>query len=255
MSNRTVKSAGGLSCEPEQRNSVDSATVEVGREVEELPDRLPDEHPDSVAAQASSGIARLITRFYTAARRRVPEPISPPEREPHGNLGTPARYAMENPTTGVPMAIQPENRWQQLGRHRFRAPVGSIIDTPFPIVDGWVAIIWPDPATPVGWQRLVWSPDPVTGRGWFIPDRIALGDIVEFGSDPNGTRRWYGIVDGYEPGTWLTLQGPYPTPDEASTTAAQLLAAEQHAEPMPVPHATKASAPCHRQRRGHHPRN
>jgi hypothetical protein len=151
------------------------------------------------------------------------------------------------------MAIEPENRWQQLGRHRFRAPAGWVIDSPFPIVGGWVAIIWPAATTPAGWRRLVWTPDPSSGRGWFVPELIGLGDIVEFGSDPNGTRRWYGIVDGYEPGTWLTLQGPYPTPDEATKTAAQLLAEEQHAEPIAVKHRPSAPAPCHRQRRKHHP--
>jgi hypothetical protein len=145
------------------------------------------------------------------------------------------------------MANNP-NVWHELGRHRFRAPVGSVIDTPFPIVGGWVAIVWPDPTMPAGWQRLVWAPDPITGRGWFIPNRLALGDIIEFGSDAAGTLRWYGIVDSYEAGKWLTLQGPYPTPTEAKAVAEQLLKTEQHAAPLVPAHRSSPRA-CRRSRR------
>jgi hypothetical protein len=155
---------------------------------------------------------------------------------------------MGAPIERTPMAPTPDTRWQQLGRHRFRAPVGSVIDTPIPIVGGWVAIIRPDPTTPAGWQRHLWTPDPVAGRGWLIPDRLALADIVEFGNDPNGTLRWYGIVDSYDPGTWLTLQGPYPTPDQAATIAALLLAPAQHSAAHVMPHRSPSATPCHRHR-------
>ena len=91
-------------------------------------------------------------------------------------------------------ATSPATGWDRPGQHRFRSPSGIVIDAPFPIVDGWVAVIWPDPTDPAGWRRLVWQPDTTTGRGWLIPDRLAYTDIVEFGSDPTGTQRWYGIV-------------------------------------------------------------
>jgi hypothetical protein len=39
---------------------------------------------------------------------------------------------------------------------------------------------------------------------------FAYADVIEFGSDPTGAQRWYGIVERYEPGQWLTLQGPSP---------------------------------------------
>lgn len=146
------------------------------------------------------------------------------------------------------MATAPESHWEQLGAHRFRSPVGIVIDAPFPIVGGWVAIIWPDSVAPAGWQRLLWTPDPVAGRGWLIPDRLALADIVEFGSDPNGTHRWYGIVERYEPGTWLTLHGPYPSPHQAAADAGRILRPAQHSKPPPEQHRAIERRPCHRPR-------
>ena len=118
--------------------------------------------------------------------------------------------------------------WTQFGRHRFRAPVGIVIDAPFPIVAGWVAVIWPDATDPTGWRRLLWKADATSGRGWLIPERLAYADVVEFGSDPTGAHRWYGIVESYEPGQWLTLQGPFSAPAEANRFADQLLSPEQH---------------------------
>jgi hypothetical protein len=118
--------------------------------------------------------------------------------------------------------------WTQFGTHRFRTPIGIVIDTPIPIVSGWLAVIWPDPTDPTGWRRLLWQPDTSTGRGWLIPEHLAYADVIEFGSDPTGAQRWYGIVERYEPGQWLTLQGPFPTPAEANRAAEQLLTPERH---------------------------
>ena len=103
-----------------------------------------------------------------------------------------------------------------------------MIDTPFPIVGGWVAIIWPDTNDPAGWRRIVWQPDTTTGRGWLIPERLAYADIIEFGSDPAGAQRWYGIVDSYEPGAWLTVRGPYRSPVEANQAADASLDPARH---------------------------
>jgi hypothetical protein len=120
-------------------------------------------------------------------------------------------------------AIAPPSTWQQFGSHRMRAPIGIVIDTPFPIVGGWVAAIWPDATDPAGWRRLLWQRDEPTGRGWLVPERLAFADVVEFGSDPAGTRRWYGLVEQYEPGQWLGLRGPFANPADAERAAEQLL--------------------------------
>ena len=118
--------------------------------------------------------------------------------------------------------------WAVFGTHRLRAPIGIVIDAPFPIVGGWVAVIWPDASDPASWRRLVWQPDTEAGRGWLIPERLAYADIIEFGSDPTGAQRWYGIVDSYEPGAWLTVRGPYPSPVEANQAADALLDPGRH---------------------------
>jgi hypothetical protein len=121
--------------------------------------------------------------------------------------------------------------YTQLGKHRFRAPAGIIIDAPIPMTGGWVGIVWPNPMvehdTPA-WSRLCWEADEYSGRGWLIPERLGVADVIEFGSDPTGRQRWYGIVDSYEAGLWLTLQGPYPTPVEAHQAAQALIAASVH---------------------------
>lgn len=108
--------------------------------------------------------------------------------------------------------IAPPSIWEQFGSHRLRAPIGIVIDTPVPIIGGWVAAIWPDSTDPAGWRRLLWQRDEPTTRGWLIPERLAYADVVEFGSDPSGARRWYGLVEEYEPGQWLSLRGPFKNP-------------------------------------------
>jgi hypothetical protein len=147
-------------------------------------------------------------------------------------------------------ATPPPTAWTQYGRHRFRTPIGIVIDAPFPIAGGWMAMIWPDATEPAGWRRLVWQPDTSTGRGWLIPERLGYADVIEFGSDPTGVRRWYGIVESYEPGTWLTLQGPFPTPADANRAAIELLSPDQHiAQPRSVTHSRARQERCDRPRR------
>ena len=108
------------------------------------------------------------------------------------------------------------------------------------IPDRWrmEAMIWPDATELSGWRRLVWQPDTSTGRGWLIPERLGYADVIEFGSDPTGAQRWYGIVESYEPGTWLTLQGPFPTPGDANRAATELLSPDEH---IPQPRTTAHS--------------
>jgi hypothetical protein len=140
----------------------------------------------------------------------------------------------------------PPSSWDQFGRHRFRAPIGIVIDAPFPITGGWVAVTWPDPADASGFRRLLWQHDAIAGRGWLIPERLAYADVVEFGSDPIGSRRWYGIVQKYEPGQWLTVQGPFPTPVEAGRAADRLLNPTQHEpEQRIVSHDRSRRDHCH----------
>jgi hypothetical protein len=67
-----------------------------------------------------------------------------------------------------------------------------------------------------------------------IPERLAYADIIEFGSDPTGAHRWYGIVEHYEPGQWLTLQGPFASPVDAQRAADQLLNPSRHVVSAPV---------------------
>ena len=139
-----------------------------------------------------------------------------------------------NPPPPTAASTTPPSTWEHFGRHRFRAPTGIVIDTPFPIVGGWVGVIWPDPSDPSGWRRMLWQQDQGAGRGWLIPERLAYADVVEFGSSPTGAQRWYGIVERYEPGQWLTLQGPFPTPTEAGQTAARMLNPTQHIADQPI---------------------
>ena len=143
---------------------------------------------------------------------------------------------------------RPPATWTAFGRHRFRAPVGIVIDAPFPIAGGWVAVIWPDAADPTGWRRLLWQADAIAGRGWLIPERLAYADVVEFGSDPTGAQRWYGIVESYEPGTWLALRGPFATPDDANRAADQLLSPGQHVPQRPPTNRASERCRAHPQR-------
>ena len=143
-------------------------------------------------------------------------------------------------------AITPSSTWEQFGSHRVRAPIGIVIDTPFPIIGGWVAAIWPDPDDPAGWRRLLWQRDEPTGRGWLIPERLAYADVIEFGLDPAGTRRWYGLVEQYEPGQWLTLRGPFANPADAERAADAMLNPAQHdPERRPASHARTRLERCH----------
>jgi hypothetical protein len=140
---------------------------------------------------------------------------------------------------------QPGASFTDFGRHRFRSPIGIVIDTPFPIAGGWVAVIWPDAADSSGWRRILWQHDTAAGRGWLIPERLAYADVIEFGSDPTGSRRWYGIVEKYEPSKWLTVQGPFPTPVEAGRAADGLLNPTQHVpEQRVVSHDRARPARC-----------
>ena len=135
-----------------------------------------------------------------------------------------------------PHASEPTTGYHQFGKHRLRAPIGIVVDTPIPIAGGWVGIIWPNPTSAAdsnAWSRHCWEPDLSGGRGWLIPERLALADIVEFGSDPTGAQRWYGVVDSYDAGQWLTLQGPYPTPHDAHQAAQALFAANCHTPAAP----------------------
>ncbi len=136
--------------------------------------------------------------------------------------------------------------WARFGRHRLRAPAAVIIDHPLDPA-GWAATVWADPTQPGGWTRLCWEQAPTAG-GWALPARLALGDVVEFGTHARPGARWYGIVDAYEPGGWLTLQGPYPHPDAAARDAARLLAAERYLPPLPAGAHHHAATPCTRRR-------
>lgn len=122
--------------------------------------------------------------------------------------------------------------WSRFGCHRLRAPHGLLIDVPHsqaPTAAN-VATIWPDPAVPGGWAAQAWSADSPHGRGWLLPTRLALGDVVRFATPATG---WHGIVAGYDDlAGWLTLQGPYPTPADAHAHAQQLLALERYLPPV-----------------------
>ena len=156
-------------------------------------------------------------------------------------------------TNGTPTA---SHDWDRYGRHRFRAPAAVVIDDPLIPSSTWLATIWPEHRVEGGWARILWHPDPPPGRGWSLPDRLALGDVIEFGGDDaNGIRRWYGIVDSYEVNAWLTVQGPYPDPGAAHRDAERLLADQRYLPPLDTdPHPT-ATRPCARRPRprGRHP--
>jgi hypothetical protein len=136
--------------------------------------------------------------------------------------------------------------WSRFGRHRLRTSTAVLIDHPLDPA-GWAATVWADPTQPGGWTRLCWEPAPTAG-GWALPNRLALGDVVEFGTHARPVARWYGIVDAYEPGGWLTLQGPYPHPDAAARDAARLLAAERYLPPLNADPDNGAATPCTRRR-------
>lgn len=147
--------------------------------------------------------------------------------------------------------------WARFGRHRFRTPAAVVVDSPlWPEGPGWMATVWPDRLVPGGLGRMLWQPDAAYGRGWVIPDRLALGDVLEFGADgPSGGARWCGILDSYEVAAWLTVQGPYPDPLAALAEADRLLAGERYLPPLDTDPRRASTRPCarHPRRRPGHP--
>lgn len=123
--------------------------------------------------------------------------------------------------------------WSRFGRHRLRAPAGVLIDSPVGFQAGsWLGTLWPSEAEPCGWARMLWQSDLARG-GWLIPNRLAGGDVLEFGVvATGGIVRWYGIVDSYDAVEWLTVQGPYSDPGTAYRHAQVLLAEVRYRDPL-----------------------
>ena len=174
------------------------------------------------------------------------------------------RRPTPTPPVAAPQPAVPDSEaagssydWARFGRHRFRTPGAVVVDSPLAAGGGWMATVWPDPHVPGGWGRMLWQPDPAYGRGWLIPDRLALGDVLEFGTHrPDGAgARWYGIVDSYEVAAWLTVQGPYPDAGAAVADAERLLAGERYLPPLDAQPQHEATRPCarHPRRRTRHP--
>lgn len=166
--------------------------------------------------------------------------------------------------TSAPMPAVPDPAlgassydWARFGRHRLRTPGAVVVDSPLLSAEpGWMATVWPDRLVRGGWGRMLWQRDPAYGRGWVIPDRLALGDVLEFGADgPSGGVRWYGILDSYEVAAWLTVQGPYPDPTAALAEADRLLAGERYLPPLDTDPRRASTRPCarHPRRRPRHP--
>ncbi|MGH9228315.1 MAG: hypothetical protein ACRD07_06195 [Acidimicrobiales bacterium] len=102
-----------------------------------------------------------------------------------------------------------------------------------------------------------WDVDPRTGRGWVLPQRLAAGDVVEFGADgPAGPLCWYGVLDSYEYDRWLTVQGPYPSPAAAYDDAQRLLALDRFLPALDSkpPHAAEPGRCTRRDGRRRHRR-
>lgn len=123
--------------------------------------------------------------------------------------------------------------WSRFGRHRLRTPAGVLIDSPVGFqAESWLGTLWQSDAEPCGWARMLWHADHSRG-GWLIPNRLAGGDVLEFGAQAaGGTVRWYGILDSYDAVEWLTVQGPYSDPGTACRHAQVLLAEVRYLEPL-----------------------
>ncbi len=175
--------------------------------------------------------------------RRRPTPSTTPDVPP-------------TPAVADPAAPASSYDWARFGRHRFRTPAAVVIDNPLPpAAAGWMATVWPDAGVPGGWGRMLWQPDPAYGRGWLIPDRLTLGDVLEFGAHNPAGGRWYGILDSYEVAAWMTVQGPYPDPAAALADADRLLAGERYLPPLDTQPRRESTRPCarHPRRRARHP--
>lgn len=157
--------------------------------------------------------------------------------------------APEPPREQAAPPTRPAYDWSTFGRHRLRVPAGVLIDSPLGQPGhGWLATLWPQPDSEVNWARMLWEPDHSHGAGWVVPQRLAGGDVIEFGADrPGQLVRWYGIVDSYDAVEWLTVQGPYTDPQGAHDHAQALLAALRYQPPL---RAASPRPPCTR-RPGH----
>ncbi len=90
---------------------------------------------------------------------------------------------------------------------------------------------------------MLWTPNPNLG-GWTIPNRLAGGDVIEFGADHAGhIVRWYGILDSYDAIEWLTLQGPYAEPRAAHADGQRILDGLRYA---PAARSRHRRQPCGR---------
>lgn len=145
--------------------------------------------------------------------------------------------------------------WHQFGRHALRVLDTTLIDHPLPAgasTTRHVTTLWPNPAEPTRWNRQLWTIDPDRARGWTIP-HLACGDLLEFSAEHSAAQHaasspWYGLVDTYDALSWLTVQGPYPTPSAAWEHAERLLGAHRYQPPATTP----LRAPQPRHRRRHH---
>ena len=130
------------------------------------------------------------------------------------------------------------------GLHVLRLVDGVLLDFPIPTAPGsrcWVATIWPDARTRLGWSGVQWQPALAHGRGWLSPPRIAVGDIVEYGIETRGrwrrssTTRSFGVIVDYD-GTWLlSIRGPYCDPVAAHDDAVNVVQNRQRPVCLPPP--------------------
>ena len=117
------------------------------------------------------------------------------------------------------------------GEYVFRHAGGCLIDfpeiaaPPHPVGQPWrwIATLWRDGLRPDGWASLEWL---AGERGWYVPDTIAFGDVLEFGVgwyDPTNGRclasyRWFGVAS-YSTGLALVVVGPFVNPSDAFLAA------------------------------------